>query len=171
MFPLVPAVCKNQPPGQIPVVGKRCGVCPGSAQGTGLGQGHPHPCSGSCLVLRGSSPRAEHQLRCRPSPASSEPGPACLGTEELHLRGLTLLCSGHALCRKARRRRRRRQTADEQNDRLQSLQIFRGILSITCNKGAIALLGRTESGSVLYYKEDAKQAAIPLIPVPGIFSF
>lgn len=62
---------------------------------------------------------AEHQPRCRPSPASLEPGPACFGTEELHLRGLKAPCSGHALSRKARRRRRR-ETADEQNDRLQS---------------------------------------------------
>lgn len=50
-LPPVPAVCTKQPPGQIPV--KTCGVCPGSARGTGLGQWQPRPCSGSCLVLGG----------------------------------------------------------------------------------------------------------------------
>lgn len=35
------------------------------------------------------------------------------------------------------------------------------ILSIIRDKGPIALLGRTGTGSVLYYKEDAKQAGAP----------
>lgn len=40
---------------------------------------------------------AERQPRCRPSPASLEPGPACSETEELHLRGLNLPCSAQLM--------------------------------------------------------------------------
>jgi len=40
-------------------------------------------------------------------------------------------------------------------------------MSITADKGPAALLGRTGTGSVLFYKQEAEQAVTDILPQPS----
>lgn len=154
------ASCLYKPaPGQIPAAGKRCGVCPGSAQGPALGQWYPRPCSGSCLVLGGFLAQGWALLSTSPAADPAQPRWS-----------LAQPASGQRNCTYEvwRHPAQVMLSAGKQGEggegkllmnRMTGYKVQ--ILRIIRDKGPIALLGRTGTGSMLYCKEDAKQAGAP----------